>query len=140
MILPIAVLGLSLATLQVSRAADPQPSPDKKSCPAASCDAPKGHGWGAKGQGRHGCGAGGHGNMGSMFAKKLNLTADQQEKVKAIFEASRPKMKAIMDDNMKQIRLILTPEQTKVLDDMKTLHQDKAALKKDNSKAKSSNQ
>ena len=71
----------------------------------------------------------GHGHHMEALTKELNLTTDQQAKIKAIFEASRPEIKALRDDTtmapkdrhskMKaiheasdaKIKEILTPEQ-----------------------------
>src|SRR5262245_44762700 len=69
------------------------------------------------------------GDPGAMIAEKLNLTADQQTQVKAIFDATHTQAKAVMDDatltpdaraakmkelheaTMAKVKAILTPEQ-----------------------------
>ena len=91
-------------------------------------------------EGKH-HGQGQHGNPGEMLAKALNLTADQQTQVKAIFEEMRPKMKALMDDQSlskedkgakfkelrtesnTKIKALLTPDQQKLFDDFNKQHQ-----------------
>jgi len=97
------------------------------------------HGWGGPGEGGPGKhhGPGGPGEMhkgGGWLIEQLGLTADQQAKVKAIFEASRPqmqaihqdttlsaadkhaKMQALRDANNAQIRALLTPDQQQKFD------------------------
>ena len=74
------------------------------------------------------------------YLKELNLTADQNAKVKAIFQASQAKVQALVKDTtltteqrrdqMKQIRkanqdaihAILTPEQQAKLKDLQSQH------------------
>ncbi|MCU1287214.1 MAG: hypothetical protein JWO13_3564 [Acidobacteriales bacterium] len=51
----------------------------------------------AAAQGHPGHGAG-HGMMGDKLAKELNLTADQQAKLKQLMEADRAKMQALHQD------------------------------------------
>lgn len=69
----------------------------------------------------------------------LNLTDDQKQKAKAIFEGVRPqieairkeeaaKIQAVLEDAGKQLRPILTDSQQKVFDDLQQLRADKAAL------------
>lgn len=76
----------------------------------------------------------GHGMMFEHMTEELNLTADQQAKVKPIVDAARPqlqaihqdamqKSKAVMDDTMSKIRPLLTPEQQKKADDIKAAHE-----------------
>jgi Spy/CpxP family protein refolding chaperone len=84
---------------------------------------------------------GGHGRWhGHAFGlehmtKSLDLTADQQAKVKPILDQTRPqivaihqeamqKTHAVMDGAMSQIRPLLTPEQQKKFDDLKKAHED----------------
>jgi Spy/CpxP family protein refolding chaperone len=93
-------------------------------------DCPGGHG------GWHGQeGMRGHGMMFEHMTESLNLTADQQAKVKPILDAARPQMiaihqeamqktKAVMDDTMSKIRPLLTPEQQKKADDIKAAHEE----------------
>src|SRR2546422_352814 len=80
----------------------------------------------------------GPGPMGdpvAMFAAALNLTADQQTQIKAVFEAMHPQMKAVEDDTtlsqdermakMKDLRdathakikALLTPDQQQKFDE-----------------------
>ena len=72
--------------------------------------------------------------MGHMV-KSLNLTADQEAKVKPLLDQARPqiiaihkdamqKTQAIMDNTMSQIRPILTPDQQKKFDAMQKARQD----------------
>src|SRR5256714_6316080 len=72
--------------------------------------------------------------MGHLV-KSLNLTPDQQAKVKPLFDQARPqiiaihkdpmqKTQAIMDNTMSQIRPMLTPEQQKKFDAMQKARQD----------------
>lgn len=64
------------------------------------------------------------------MAKELNLTAEQKEKIAAIFKENDIKVKTVMDKakkdmnairdtNEKQIKAVLTPEQAKKHDEMK---------------------
>ena len=83
----------------------------------------------------HGVGGGWHrGNPLDNMTESLNLTADQQAKVKPILDQARPqliqihqdamqKAKGVIDSAMAQIRPILTPEQQKKADDMKAAHE-----------------
>jgi Spy/CpxP family protein refolding chaperone len=85
--------------------------------------------------------AGGHGRWhGHAFGlehmtKALDLTPEQQAKVRPIVDQTRPqiiaiheeamqKTKALMDNAMSQIRPLLTAEQQKKLDDLKKAHED----------------
>lgn len=74
------------------------------------------------------------------LTEALNLTPDQQAKIKAIFQASRPQVKAARENNTisaqdkhqqlkaireadgAQIRAILTPEQQAKWDAMRAKH------------------
>jgi len=80
----------------------------------------------------HGRGARGHGL--EQLTDGLNLTSDQQAKVRPILDQARPqitaihreamqKMKAVMDRTVSQIRPMLTPDQQKKLDDNQKSHQ-----------------
>ena len=98
-----------------------------KACPPAPAAEGKHHGPG--------------GNPVEMMTKALNLTAEQQTQLKAIFDENHPKMKAIMDDaalskedkaaKMKElrtatdakVRAVLTAEQQTKFDEMKAKHQ-----------------
>ena len=85
--------------------------------------------------GRRGHWRGGHGFAMGHLVKSLNLTPDQQAKVKALFDQARPqiiaihkdamqKTQAIMDNTMSQIRPILTPDQQKKFDALQKARQD----------------
>ncbi len=93
----------------------------------AMVQAQPGHGGGGRWQG-HEFGLEG-------LTKGLNLTADQQTKVKPIIDQAKPqiaaihqeamqKMKAVMDSTTSQIRPLLTADQQKKLDDIQKAHQD----------------
>jgi len=93
----------------------------------AMVQAQPGHGGGGRWQG-HGFGL-------EELTKGLNLTADQQTKVKPIIDQAKPqiaaihqeamqKMKAVMDSTTSQIRPLLTADQQKKLDDIQKAHQD----------------
>lgn len=67
--------------------------------------------------------------MMTHFSRELNLTAEQQPKVEAIFEASRSKMEALHEEvrprfealrceTQEEIRRLLTPEQEKKFEAM----------------------
>jgi protein CpxP len=69
------------------------------------------------------------------MTKSLDLTPDQQAKVKPILDQTRPqvvaihqeamqKTHAVMDGAMSQIRPLLTPEQQKKFDGLKKAHED----------------
>ena len=73
--------------------------------------------------------------------RELNLSEEQKAKVKAVMESKKPlldaireeqmqKMKIVMEEAEKEIRPILTPEQTQVLDDMKKLQASREKLRK----------
>lgn len=67
----------------------------------------------------------------AKMTESLNLTADQKAKVQPILDAAKPQMqaihrdamqksKAVMEDTMAKIRPLLTADQQKKLDDMKS--------------------
>ena len=83
----------------------------------------------------HGRGWRGHGFSLEHMSKTLNLTPEQETKVKPIVDQTRPQLVAIhqeamqkargvMDNAMSQIRPLLAPEQQKKLDDLKKAHED----------------
>ncbi len=92
------------------------------------------------GEGKH-HGPGPGGNPTEMLTKALSLTAEQQTQVKAIFDESHPKMKAIMEDaalskedkgaKLKElrtatdakVRALLTADQQKTFDELKAKRQ-----------------
>lgn len=89
------------------------------------------------GGGEHGGwhGERGHGMMLEHMTETLNLTPDQQAKVKPILDQARPqlaaihqdamqKAKAVMDDTMAKIRPMLTADQQKKADDVKAAHEE----------------
>ena len=107
-----AVLGIAVASFAIGPAQDP----NQANCPAG--------GW------HHG-----HGFMFDRMTETLNLTPDQQAKVKPIIDQARPqiiaihqdamqKTKAIMENAMSQIRPLLTPEQQTKADQIKKAHED----------------
>lgn len=146
-----AVAATSLAGLGWVWAAPDATAPEKPATPPAQCDkggkdhkGPKDGPWGRGDRHRGGPGGwehrGGPGHGPGELFRDLKLTAEQKEKVKAIFEAQKPKieeirkeerakMKAVFDETESQIRPLLTPEQVQVLDDAKKLEASKAALK-----------
>src|SRR4051794_21120667 len=77
-----------------------------------------------------------HGEFGiEQFTKTLNLTADQQAKIKPILDAAKPQLKAIHEEAMtkakaihenvmSQVRPLLTAEQQAKADQMQKAHQD----------------
>lgn len=96
----------------------------------------------------------GHGHFGGNplehLTKTLNLTADQQAKVKPIVDQAAPQLKAIheeamtkakgvMDNAMSQIRPILTAEQQQKADAMQKAHQDMHKAMKEMHDAHSAN-
>lgn len=112
-----------------------------------NADCPAGGRWGHGGSGMRG--HRGHGMMFEHMTEELNLTADQQAKVKPIVDAARPqlqaiheeamqKSKAVMDDTMAKVRPLLTPEQQKKADDIKAAHQQMRDAQKKLRNAKSS--
>ncbi|MEP7015018.1 MAG: periplasmic heavy metal sensor [Verrucomicrobiota bacterium] len=77
----------------------------------------------------------GHGFAMEHLTHGLNLTPDQQAKVKPIFDQARPqiiaihqeamqKTKAVMDGAMTQIRPLLNAEQQKKFDEMQKARQE----------------
>lgn len=109
-----------------------------------SCDNPPGNGGPFGGpDGRPPCGGPGHfDNKGPHDAlEQLQLTKEQQAKIKAIFEANQPKLQAARDEARvkdlevrasidSQIRPILTKEQQVVFDDLANLRKAEDALRK----------
>jgi Spy/CpxP family protein refolding chaperone len=69
-----------------------------------------------------------------LLTKELGLNADQQVKVKAIFDAQQEKLKAIHEETKTSLQAVLTPEQSAKLDAAHEKHKqarkDKAAGKK----------
>jgi Spy/CpxP family protein refolding chaperone len=72
------------------------------------------------------------------LTKTLNLTSDQQTKVKPIIDQARPqiiaihkdamqKTHAVLDNSMSQIRPLLNPDQQKKFDALQKAHQDMRA-------------
>jgi protein CpxP len=77
----------------------------------------------------------GHGFALEHLTKSLNLTTDQQSKLKPIIDAARPqiiaihqdamqKTQAVMNNAASQIRPLLNPDQQKKFDDIQKAHQD----------------
>jgi Spy/CpxP family protein refolding chaperone len=59
------------------------------------------------------------------LTKSLGLTADQQTKVKALFDAQEPKLKAVHEETKTALYAILTPEQTAKLEAAHAKHGEK---------------
>jgi Spy/CpxP family protein refolding chaperone len=82
------------------------------------------------------------GNRLEHMSEALHLTPEQKAKVQPILDQAKPqivaihqdaiqKTKAVMDNTMSQIRPLLTPEQQKKADDLRTAHQElREAVKK----------
>lgn len=54
--------------------------------------------------------------MDECITEGLNLTPDQQTKIRAILDDSRKKREALRNDTMTKMRAVLTPEQVKMVD------------------------
>lgn len=54
--------------------------------------------------------------MDECITEGLNLTPDQQTRVRAILEDSRKKREALRAETMQKMRAVLTPEQVKMVD------------------------
>jgi Spy/CpxP family protein refolding chaperone len=125
-LLPAVVCGAIVAMSPVLRAqSPPAPATSGSSAPSGAPEGEKHH----------------RGNPIEMLTKKLDLTPDQVEKIKPIFESRRSQMKAlredttlaeqdkrakgkeIMESTNQQIKAILTPDQaTKFEELMKEMH------------------
>jgi Spy/CpxP family protein refolding chaperone len=55
--------------------------------------------------------------MDECITEGLNLTPDQQTKVRAILDDSRKKREALRNETMQKMRAVLTPEQVKMVDE-----------------------
>lgn len=106
-----------------------------------------------KGAKKGGPGRGGMRGGPMRMMKELNLTADQQTKIKAIMEASQPKMKALRDNktlaekdrraqmmkirkaDMVKINAILTPDQRTKLAAMQKAQREKMKDRKPGDRA-----
>ena len=86
-------------------------------------------------------GGGGRGHGVERLTEGLNLTPDQQAKVKPIIDQAQPqvaeihreamqKMKAVMASVASQIRPLLTPEQQKKLDENQHAHRGRMNARK----------
>ncbi len=84
----------------------------------------------------------GHGFALEHLTKTLNLTSDQQAKVKPIIDQARPqiaaihkdamqKMHALIDNSASQIRPLLNPDQQKKFDALQKAHQDMHAAQQE---------
>jgi Spy/CpxP family protein refolding chaperone len=67
----------------------------------------------------------GGGKYMQKLTSELNLSADQQSKIKAIMMDNRAKMKQERDNVRQQVRATLTPEQQTKFDAMKASHMHK---------------
>jgi len=57
------------------------------------------------------------------ICKKLDIASDQKEKVMAIFQTQREKIKAVRDETRTSLQGVLTPEQMTKFDAMREKHQ-----------------
>ena len=84
----------------------------------------------------------GHGFALEHLTKTLNLTSDQQTKVKPIIDQARPqivaihkdamqKMHAVIDSSVSQIRPLLNPDQQKKFDALQKAHHDMHAAEQE---------
>jgi len=137
---------LALASIGALKA-DPTPAPspaDQGQCDATQKWHHHMHGEGRGPIGGMSCEKGGGPGACPMmrgdchpFADALQLTDDQKQKVKAAMEAIKPQIQAIRQEEEAKIRdlvngaltPILTDKQKAVLQDVKKLQSDKAALK-----------
>jgi len=135
----LAVLSLTVAGLcavpSLLRAEEAVPPK-----PPGSTEAPKPHGErpAGKHEGRRERGPGGPGDRLKMMTEKLDLTPDQQEKIKAIqekngaelkelmakgrenlSEAEKTKARELMKSQMEEIRGVLTPAQQEKMKEMR---------------------
>lgn len=65
----------------------------------------------------------GKGKRGGIF-KELNLTDEQKTKMKAIREELQPKLAALREQQESAMKQVLTPEQQKTLEEMKSKRKD----------------
>lgn len=77
----------------------------------------------------------------AQMTKHLDLTADQQAKVKAILEDSRVKMdavgaqmKALREKTDAEVKAVLTPSQQTKLEEIKQRHRERRAEKRNEKK------
>ena len=107
-----------LATISIANAQDPAPKD-------SSGNVPRHRHWG---------------NALEQMTKALDLTAEQQAKIRPIIEQARPqlaairqesrqKIKAIRDNIRSQIRPVLTPPQQQKLDAIHKAHEDMRAAR-----------
>jgi Spy/CpxP family protein refolding chaperone len=135
-ILSLAAAGLCAAplTLRAEDAVPPKPpGGDKAPAPSAKKPAPKPEAEGP-GSGRRGA----PGERLQMMKEKLNLTAEQEAKVKAIYEKNGPelrelmakgrdnlndadkqKLRELMRSQMEEMAAILTPEQKEKMKELR---------------------
>ncbi len=71
------------------------------------------------------------GNPVERLTKALDLTPEQQAKVKAIFEQAKPQIQAIRENIQSQIRPILTPAQQQKWDGIKKAREDMRKAKEE---------
>ena len=65
-----------------------------------------------------------HGLLHRNLTRALDLTPEQQAKVKAIFDQAKPQIQAIRENIRSQIRPILTPAQQQKFDALKKARED----------------
>jgi Spy/CpxP family protein refolding chaperone len=99
-------------------------------------------------RGPHGGGRqGGRGQHLERLTETLDLTPEQKAKIQPIIEQARPQIRAIhqeamqktqavMENAMAQMRPLLTPEQQKKADELKTAHQNLRKAMKEMHEAK----
>lgn len=70
------------------------------------------HPAGKHAMGRHDCE-----EMESCFIEELQLSDDQQQKIRGIMQEARKQRDALRNDTFNRIKAVLTPEQTRRLED-----------------------
>ena len=99
------------------------------------------------GEHRRGDRRGGPGQHLERLTETLDLTPEQKAKIQPIIEQARPQIRAIhqeamqktqavMENAMAQMRPLLTPEQQKKADELKTAHQNLRKARKEMHEAK----
>jgi len=78
-------------------------------------------------------------NRVERLAKKLNLNADQQSKMDAIFKQQREKIQAIKEDTRTRMQDVLSSEQMNKFDVMKQQRKEKRQQRKSEMKNKKQN-
>lgn len=102
--LPYLILSAALLSPPVLAEGSPQQDPARR--PAMDSQA------GMHGAGRHDCE-----EMESCFIEDLKLSDDQQRKIRGIMQEARKKRDELRNDTFNRIKAVLTPEQTRRLED-----------------------